>query len=180
MHLHRLALALAASLLATAAQAIEVGDCSSDSAIMEILARLGQRVLVDAQQPAGRATSRLRITGNQEGSLGFVLSGGAKVCVHGRVTNIRSDSHAAPDPRDVVEANAQCGRGRHARAMCGPPRVTRLNKVGRSEVLAALHRRARPVVPAIEEWRSAEFGFCTSGIGQLMLCTATHAPASGM
>lgn len=184
-----LVLACAASLLATAAQAVEVGQCGVANAILRTLAEQGQKVLVDAEQPAGRASSRLRLTSNAEGSLGYVLSGGAKVCIKARVTDIRSGPPAVADPLFVTEVRPQCDKPRADKAWCGSLDkaarkaqaldVARVIKVGPSQALATLKQSATPGTTATEHWSSAEYGFCNVKGGRLVLCIATHTLASG-
>ena len=192
MKTHHLVLACVAALVASAAHAVEVGQCGRANPILRTLAEQGQRVLVDAQQPGARASSRLRITSNAEGSLGYVLSGDAKVCIQARVSDIRSApaavAVAVADPLFVTEVRPQCDKPRADKAWCGSLEkvarkaqaldVARVIKVGPSQSLAPIDKRAAPGTRTTEHWSSAEYGFCHNKGTRLVLCIATHTLAS--
>lgn len=116
MKTYHLVLACAAALLPAAAQAVDVGECGIAAELIESLAKQGQRVLVDAAQPAGRGGARIRITGSDDGSVGYVLTGGAKACVQAQVSAIRSASAPVADPLAVYEVRPQCDKPRADKA----------------------------------------------------------------
>jgi len=169
---------------APAAYGLEPGQCGTRAELTAALAREGQHVIVTARQADGP----LRISANDDHSLGYLLTGGRRLCVGARLTALRVEK-----PRNAAflawarTQQACAGAAQAAGGPCPPVlkaanRKRRLDVVlvvhaGPSQALAAARGTRFVAVRSPENWDGAQFGFCRRPDRGLQLCMSSHTVA---
>jgi hypothetical protein len=169
---------------ATAVHGAELGQCGARRAMTAALADEGQHVILKARQAQGA----LRITANADRSVGYLLTGTARLCVGARLTALRIERPRAAGSMAAAQARHLCAGAVHDGASaCGTvlkqaARVSELNvaivvQAGASQALSAARGTRFVAVQPSENWDSAMLGFCRRKDRGLQLCMSSHTAA---
>lgn len=182
--MNRSAKALLVLLLSAAplAQAVDVGQCGSRTAMLKALASEGQRVVITAHENMKTAPPRLYIVRSKVDGSGYLLRQDRRrgVCIAGTLTQVRIGEPGGSARSDKRLVARNCSRSalntrrnaslcaslqKGSEAMAGIDPDTFVDS-GPATVLAA---KAAP-----QKWRAAQFGFCKRSDQDLVLCLATY------
>lgn len=169
---------------APAAYGLEPGQCGARAELMAALAREEQHVIVTARQAQGP----LRISVNDDRTIGYLLTGGKRMCVEARLTALRVERPRAAAFLAWARAQQMCaGAAQVTGGACKPLLkaagasrrldVALMIHAGPSQALAAPRGSRFVAVQPPENWDYAQFGFCRRPDRGLQLCMASHTVA---